>query len=154
MKNNLLRLITSVVLASVCALLALSQGTTAPISGNVLDPNGAAINGASITVKSSATGVEFKVTTSNSGAYTVPSLGSGIYTVTVEATGFKKAVVQDVKMDVGVPATVNVTLEVGAATESVVIQGGAELLQTQTANVATTITGRQITDLPFTSRDA
>ncbi|MFN8002636.1 MAG: hypothetical protein U0X75_16645 [Acidobacteriota bacterium] len=50
---------------------------------------------------------------------------------------------QEVKMDVGVPATVNVTLEIGAASESVVVQGGAEVLQTQSAAVSTTITGRQ-----------
>ncbi|MEP7340298.1 MAG: carboxypeptidase regulatory-like domain-containing protein [Acidobacteriota bacterium] len=154
MKSNLLRLIASIIFVLTGGLTALAQGTTAPISGNVLDPNGAAISGATVIVKSIATGVEYKATTSGSGAYTVPSLGSGVYNVTIEAAGFKKAVVQDVKMDVGVPATVNVTLEVGAASESVVIQGGAELLQTQTANVSTTITGRQITELPFTSRDA
>lgn len=57
-------------------------------------------------------------------------------------------------MDVGVPATVNVTLEIGAASESVVVQGGAEVLQTQSAAVSTTITGRQITETPLTSRDA
>jgi hypothetical protein len=45
-------------------------------------------------------------------------------------------------------------MEIGAASESIVVQGGAEVLQTQSANVATTITGRQITELPFSSRDA
>lgn len=124
------------------------------IAGSVSDQNGAVVSGASVTVKSPATGVEFRVSTSGSGAYSVPTLGAGVYTVTVEAKGFKKSVVQDVKLDAGVPATVNVTLEVGAATESVVVQGGAEVLQTQSANISTTISGRQITDLPFTSRDA
>jgi hypothetical protein len=47
-----------------------------------------------------------------------------------------------------------VELSVGQQSESVVVQGGADILQTQSANVSTTITGRQITDLPFTSRDA
>jgi hypothetical protein len=105
-------------------------------------------------VKNNATGAEFKVITSGSGTYTVPALGSGMYSVTVDAQGFKKAVVEGVKLDTGVPATVNVAMEVGGASETVIVQGGAEVLQTQSANVATTITGRQITDLPFTSRDA
>lgn len=107
-----------------------------------------------MTVKNNATGAEFRVKTASNGTYTVPALGAGAYNVTIEAAGFKKAVVQDVKIDAGVPATANVSLEVGAASESVVIQGGAEVLQTQSANVSTTITGRQITELPFTSRDA
>jgi hypothetical protein len=130
------------------------SGTTAPLSGTVADPTGALIAGASVVVKNNTTGTEYKATTTSNGAYTVPALGSGMYTVTVEAAGFKKAVVQNVKIDVGVPATANLTMELGAASESVVIQGGAEVLQTQSANVATTITGREITELPFTSRDA
>ena len=154
MKRKLFRLIASVAFAGLLSAAALAQGTTSAISGNVLDPNGAAIRGAEVVVKSIATGAEQKVSTSGSGAYTVPALGSGVYTVTVEASGFKKAVVQDVKLDVGVPATVNVTLEIGAASESVVIQGGGDVLQTQSANVSTTITGRQITETPLTSRDA
>jgi hypothetical protein len=132
----------------------LAAGQTAPLSGSVLDPNGSVIAGASVSVRNDNTGNEFRVESSTSGAYTVPALGAGTYTVTVEAKGFKKAVVQAVKIDAATPATVNVTLEVGAASESVVVQGGAEVLQTQSANVSTTIVGRQITDLPFTSRDA
>lgn len=147
-----LLLLLAVVLIS--AGLASAQSTTAPISGSVVDPNGAVVSGASVTVRNANTGAEFKVTTSSSGAYTVPALGVGVYTVTIEAGGFKKAVVENVKIDAAVPATVNVALEVGEASESVVVQGGAEILQTQTANVSTTITGRQITELPFTSRDA
>jgi hypothetical protein len=107
-----------------------------------------------VIIKNNGTGAEVKVNTSSNGAYTIPSLGAGTYTLTVEAAGFKKALVQDVKIDAGVPATANVTMEIGEATESVVVQGGAEVLQTQSANVATTIVGRQITELPFTSRDA
>lgn len=155
MTRRLLKLFSALIIASACSLLAFGQsGTTAPLSGSVLDPNGAAISGAEVTVKNNATGTEFKVKSSGSGAYTVPALGAGVYTVTVEAPGFKKAVIQDVQILAATPATANVTLEVGAASESVVIQGGGEVLQTQSANIATTITGRQIIELPFTSRDA
>ncbi|MBS1789529.1 MAG: TonB-dependent receptor [Acidobacteria bacterium] len=154
MKTNLHRLMNTMFVVLALSIGVLAQGTTSQIAGSILDQNGAVVSGASVTVKNAGTGTEFKVNSSGSGAYSVPSLGSGVYTVTVEAKGFKKAVVQDVKLDAGVPATVNVTLEIGAASESVVIQGGAEVLQTQSANVSTTITGRQITELPFASRDA
>ncbi|MGE0884841.1 MAG: carboxypeptidase regulatory-like domain-containing protein [Blastocatellales bacterium] len=154
MKRNLVYLFICALIALIGNFVALAQGTTAAISGSVLDQNGAVISGASITVRNTGTGAEFKVTSSGSGAYTVPALGAGVYTISVEAPGFKKAVVQDLKLDAGVPAGVNITLEVGAPSESVVIQSGGDVLQTQSANVSTTITGRQITELPFTSRDA
>ncbi len=155
MKSCLFRLLAVAIFLAAGSMAALGQsGTTAPLSGSVLDPNGEAVSGAEVTVKNDATGTEFRVKSSGSGAYTVPALGAGTYTVTVEARGFKKAVIQDVQILAATPATANVTLEVGAASESVVIQGGGEVLQTQSANVSTTIVGRQITDLPFTSRDA
>jgi hypothetical protein len=155
MKSCLLKLPSAAIIVAACVLLAFGQsGTTAPLSGAVLDPNGAAISGASVIVKNVATNAEFKVTTSSNGAFTVPALGAGVYTVTVEAQGFKKGIVPNVQILAATPATVNVTLEVGAASESVVVQGGGEVMQTQTANIATTITGRQINELPFVARDA
>jgi len=155
MKSCLLKLLSAAIIVAACVLLAFGQsGTTAPLSGAVLDPNGAAISGASVTVKNVATNVEFKATTSSNGGFTVPALGAGAYTVTVEAQGFKKGIVPNVQILAATPATVNVTLEVGAASESVVVQGGGEVMQTQTANIATTITGRQINELPFVARDA
>ena len=69
--------------------------------------------------------------------------------------GFKQAIVQDAKVDVGSPSTVNVALEIGAPTESITIVGtGAELINAQNATVGTTITGRQIIEQPQASRDA
>src|SRR5438045_6419722 len=87
-------------------------------------------------------------------AFTVPSLTAGIYTATITAPGFKQAVVTNIKVDVGKPSSINVELEIGSANESVTVVGGGELLQTQSATVGTTLTGRQITDLPVSSRDA
>ena len=146
-------LISILALASLMSLTALGQ-VSSSISGVVHDPNGEVVSGATVIVKNTATGAEFRTTSSGSGVYTVPSLGSGTYIVTVSAPGFKQAVARDVKLDIGVPATVNVTLEVGAASESVVVQGGGEIVQTQTANIATTLQVKQITNLPLVSRNA
>src|SRR5215475_6143368 len=113
MKRCLTRILAITSFLALNTFLAFGQGgTTAPLSGSVVDPTGAVISGAIVIVKENATGAEFKATSSNSGAYTVPALGSGVYTVTVEAQGFKKVVIENVKIDVGVPATANVTLEV------------------------------------------
>src|SRR5262249_21280604 len=151
----LLKLMSAAIIVAACGLLAFGQsGTTAPLTGAIIDPNGAAISGASVIVKNEATGVEFKVTTSSSGVFTVPALSAGVYRGTVEAPSFKQIIAPSVHIPAAPPAPVNVTLEVGAPSESVVVQGGGEVLQTQTANVATTTTGRQISELPFVARDA
>ena len=155
MNRITLRLLTLLAVITASNLLAFSQVTsTSSISGAVVDPTGAVVTGAVITVKNVATGEEFRATSAGNGTFTVPALTAGSYRMTVAAPGFKQAVVQGIKIDAGVPATVNVNMEIGAATDSIVVESSAEVLQTQSANISTTITGRQITDLPFTSRNA
>ena len=127
---------------------------TSSLSGTVVDPSAALIPGADVVVKSANTGAIFRTVSSGDGAFTVPALSTGDYSVTVTAKGFKQAQVQAVHLDVGVPATVQVTLEVGSQTEMVSVEAAGSVLQTQTAAVTTTLTGRQITDLPLVSRDA
>lgn len=127
--------------------------TTGAITGTITDSNGAILPNATIIVKGEA-GQEFTATTSSSGIYRVPAVAAGLYTVTVTSTGFKKAVVSNVKVDVARPTTVDAVLEIGSVEQVVEITTGGEVLQTQTAAVGTTITGRQITETPVASRDA
>lgn len=142
-------------LIAVCSMLTYGQvSSTSSLSGAVTDPTGEVVPGATVTVKNEATGEEFRTVTAGNGTFAVPALASGIYRVKVTAPGFKQAVVEGKKLDAGIPGSLNITLEVGATSDSVVVQGSAEVLQTQSANISTTITGRQITDLPFTSRNA
>ena len=122
--------------------------------GTVVDQKGAVVAGASVTVKSVATNQEFTTTTTDEGTFSVPSLASGVYTATITASGFKQQVVTEIKIDVGKPSSITVQLEVGSANESVTVVGSAELMQTQSATIGTTLVGRQITDLPNASRDA
>jgi hypothetical protein len=133
--------------------LAVQAQTTGSIGGAIVDQNGAVVPGAAVTAKGQS-GQEFTVTTSSNGTYSIPAVGSGLYTVTVTATGFKTSVTENVKVDVGVPATVDTALEPGDIAETVVITSGAEVLQTQSATIGTNITGRQITETPIASRDA
>jgi hypothetical protein len=157
MKQVLLRSVAAFVLLTLCGLLAFGQGTSVSgsISGAVADPTGAVVAGASVTVKNNATLVEYTAETSDNGTFSVQGLGTGLYTVTISAQGFKQTVVAEVKVDVGKPTSINVALELGQVTETVTVAAGsAELLQTQSANVANTITGKQITDLPYASRNA
>ena len=155
MRNGLHRFFLAILALVVCGVSVFGQAaSTGSISGTVVDPKGAVVAGASVKVVSNATNQEFTTQTKDDGAFTIPSLLAGVYTATITATGFKQSIVTDIKVDVGKPSTINVELEIGAANETVTIVGGGELLQTQTATIGTTLTGRQITDLPTASRDA
>ena len=128
--------------------------STGILTGTITDPKGAVIAGATVTLINNDTKQEFTAQSSGEGTFTIPSLFAGLYTGTVSMQGFKTTQVTGIKIDVGKPSSINVALEVGAATETVTIVGGGELLQTQTATVGTTLTGRQITDIPTASRNA
>ncbi len=143
------------VLAMACSLTAFGQISSAgSISGTVRDSSTALIPGADVVVKHDTTGTELRTVTADNGTFSIPAVPAGIYTVTVSVTGFKQAVVTGVQVLAATPATVHVVLEIGVQTEQVIVTGGAEVLQTQSANVASTVVGRQITELPFASRDA
>ncbi len=145
---------TLMLLALLC-LGAHGQGPTGALTGTVVDQQNAVVANASVVVRSNATGQEFTTQTSDNGTFNVPSLASGEYTVNITAQGFKQAVLQNVKVVVGTPSSVNVALEIGAVSDTITITAaGGELLQTQSQTVGTTITGRQITDQPQASRDA
>ena len=127
---------------------------TGSIAGTVTDPHGAVVANATVTAKNTTTGELKTAMSSDSGTYNIPAVPAGVYLVTIESKGFKKTQVTDVKVDVGTPATVNATLEVGGSQEVVTVVGGGEVIQSQSATIGTTLTGRQITDIPTASRDA
>lgn len=155
MRNGLQKYLLVLLTVGLCALPAFGQvASTGSLSGTVIDPKGAVVAGATVTVKNTATNQEFATQTNNDGAFKIPTLTSGLYTATITAAGFKQAAVTDIKIDVGKTSSINIELEIGSANETVTVVGGGELLQTQTATIGTTLTGRQITDLPTASRDA
>jgi hypothetical protein len=136
------------------APLAFCQVDVTSVSGIVKDPSGAAVPGASISVTNIATNGKFAATTNDKGEYTVPALKSGTYTVSVTKTGFKAAKVENTVLQVGVPATVNVDLQVGATTDTIEVTAGAAIVQTETADVSNSLDARQLNDLPFATRNA
>ncbi len=148
MRKNLFLL-----MAMVLFTVSVFAQTTGSISGTVTDSNGAVIPNANVEIKGEG-GQKFTANTTESGTYKIPAVGNGFYTVTITAKGFKKVVTSNVKVDVGVPTTVNSTLEVGGVDQVVEVTTGADVLQTQTPSVGTTVSGRQITETPIPSRDA
>jgi hypothetical protein len=144
---------------ALCAIVgtnAYAQGgaATSSLAGVVTDTSGAVIPGATITVKNDATATEFTAVSNEQGAFTVPAIDPGGYTVTVTLQGFKTAVLNNVRVTAAVPATVKVALEVGGVEETIQVSAGSEIVQTQSAAVATTLDANQILKLPTGSRSA
>ena len=92
--------------------------------------------------------------TDSGGRFTIPALNPGVYTVRVSLMGFKTWTAPDVQLISATPASVRAVLEVGALEETVVVEGAAELMQTQTASVQQTIAVKQIESLPLVTRTA
>jgi hypothetical protein len=148
-----MRSVLALILMSATLLLA-QVTTTAPLDGAVVDPQGAAIVGAAVVVTNTSNGQTFKASTDERGHWVLPSMAGGNYRVTVSTAGFRTLSIDGVKLDTGVPATVTAKLEVGQVSEKIDVQAGADLVQTTNATLSSTIEGRQIFELPFTSRNA
>jgi hypothetical protein len=134
--------------------IAFAQGSTkTTLSGVVVDSSGGVIPGATVLVKNKRTNVETTVITTSAGAFDVPALDPGLYNVTVSLQGFKTAELTDVELLSGTPRAVKVTLEVGALTQSVRVEGGSQLVQTQATAITSTVRVDQISNLPLITRN-
>ena len=134
-------------------LQASGQVNTASLTGIVTDPQGAGVPNATVTVKNKATTVESSANTNDSGYYTFASLPVGAYTLQVEQQGFKKAVQENVNLEVGQKARIDLSLEVGAVTETVSVTTAPPTLSTQEASPGGVVESRMISDLPLSSRN-
>src|SRR5262245_49306998 len=154
MGRVLLRGVLALLILAFASSLAQAQGSFfSSLSGTVADSSGAVIPGADVKIKNNGTGAEYDTVTASDGGFTIPSLPGGTYTVTVSLMGFKTAVLNSVTLNASLPATVKVTLSVGALEENVTVVGeSATVVQTQSPAIATNMTGVQIASLPLTSR--
>src|SRR6266545_2193532 len=130
-----------------------AQVNTASVTGLVTDPNRAAIANASVMMKNKSTSVETSSMTDSSGYYTFASLPVGAYTLTVETPGFKKAIHENINLEVGQKARIDFVVEVGAVTESVVVATAPPLLSTQEASTGGVVESRMISDMPLAARN-
>jgi hypothetical protein len=136
------------------AALLRAQLPTARVTGTVTDPSGAVVPGAQITLTNTANGFTYSAVTGASGEYVVPDLRPANYTLKVEAKGFKTYEQTGVTVEVNQVASVNVTLQLGSAVQTVQVSGAAPILNTQNAHLGQTVTGNEIRELPLVGRDA
>ena len=133
---------------------AAAWAQTGSITGTVKDPSGAAISGATVVVASPERGITREMQTNSTGDYNQSGLPAGNFDVTVTATGFKKFQAKAVKLDVAEKARVDVTLQVGTASTEVVVEGTAVAqVETQSSELAGTVTGKEISQLELNGRN-
>jgi hypothetical protein len=129
---------------------AWAQGTASRVTGTVVDPSGAIIPDASVTLTNEATKVDLTTQTTSTGTYVFDSVQVGIYSVSVEKQGFKKFVSTNNQVNVNQPATIDVALETGGVTEVVTVESSAELVQTSSSgNFGNTVEERTLETLPI-----
>src|SRR2546426_3334731 len=135
-----------------CLVFAQTSAATATILGVVKDTTGALIPGVSITVKHTETGLTRTAITSETGDYNVPLLPVGAYELTTAMPGFKQDVRRGINLVVGQQAVIDLTLEVGAPEEKVIVTEEAPLVNTTLSSTSGMITEQQIKELPLNGR--
>lgn len=113
------------------------------------DASGALIPGVQILLTNTQTGTKADTVTTGTGNYTLPGLSVGTYRLSVTHPGFSTYERTGIEVQVAVTERVDVILKIGSATESVEVTGGATLLKTESAEISTTVTGKQINELPI-----
>ena len=130
--------------------VAFAQGTSSRITGTVTDASGAVLPDATVTLRNEGTGQTLTAQTSGSGTYSFDLIPVGTYTVTIEKQGFKKFVSSKNAVNVNLPTTINIALEIGDIGATVTVENSAEAVQTGTSgNVGTTIEQKTVESLPI-----
>jgi len=130
-----------------------AQVTSARLGGIVIDPMGAVLPGAKIVAKNVGTGLTASSTADAAGAYLFQILPAGEYVIKASMAGFSSLEQKGVVLTVGQSATLNLTLQAGSVVETVTVTGGAELLNTTTAEISQVMDEETVRDLPLNGRD-
>lgn len=123
---------------------AYAQESRGSITGQVTDPTGATVSNAAVTVTSTDTGAISRVNSTQEGFYTVPGLLPGGYTVRVTDQGFKAFERAGITLQTQQNLTINVKLEIGAASEQITVTSAPPLIDTADASVGQVLTTEQV----------
>ena len=138
--------VAALLLSSIAALAQTDRGT---LTGTVVDASSAGVSGASVVAQNLATGVQFRGTATDTGAFTLPSLPYGDYSLTVEHPGFKKFTQSPIRIDVAQTARLDVTLQLGNVSESITVSADASMLQQDSSDYSMSMSGERMNDLPL-----
>jgi len=141
----------AIVLLLSCAS-AFAQQTTGNVTGRVLDPQGAAVPGVSITAKSATTGFTRSEVSDAEGLYRLPAMPVGTYDITAELQGFTTVANKGIEVNIGQTVTLDFQMKVAALAETVNVTGATPLIQTSASSVGTVVDVKRIENLPLNGR--
>jgi hypothetical protein len=147
---------TTILTLLVCLLVltpALAQETTGSIEGTVTDRTAASIAVARVTARNIQTGFTKEALTGSDGFYRLLFLPVGTYTITVDAPQFATLVRDGVEVSLSQSLRLNLQMDVTTVTETVTVEGGAQLVDTTTNALGRVVTGRELVDLPLNGRN-
>jgi hypothetical protein len=142
-------LVVSTLLLEVAGLWASPVGS---VSGTVKDPSGALIPGVKLTLSNTATNGHWSTTTNTSGEFQFLQLAPAPYSLVAESSGFKKAAVASVLVQVDQVTHVELAMEVGSLSESVQVEGVAPLLENDKSTMSSVVDTRTIANMPLNAR--
>lgn len=139
--------------ASLCLLASVAlfaQGDRGAITGIITDKTGSAVPNVTIEAINTATNSKFETVATNTGSYRLVALPIGLYDVTAKATGFNTSVQRGIQIQTNQTVALDISLAVGSVTESVTVQGGVPLIQTESSDVGMVVESKQFLDMPLT----
>ena len=141
------------IISCLLTLPALGQSlTSGDVAGTVIDPSGAAVPNATVTLKNKDTGTTQNATTNSTGAYRFALTNPGNYEVSAAAQGFQTTQ-QAVSVAVGQASTINLQLQVATASQTVEVSAEGGAIETENANVSTTLSPEMVANIPNPGND-
>jgi Carboxypeptidase regulatory-like domain len=131
----------------------MAQSSTADVQGTVKDSSGAVIPGATVRLTNTGTGAVYNATSDEHGDFHLTALSIGTYDVRCEKAGFQAVVEQGIVLTVASARVIDLTLSVGASSETVTVAASDLQVNTTSAQVSTLINQDQISQLPLNGRD-
>ena len=140
-----------VIVAGLFSSVAFAQSNEGALAGAILDPSGSVVPAASVTARNTSNGQTFDTVSTGSGDYRFPSLAIGAYEVSASAKGFSTSKQTGVIIQIQSTTSLNISLSVGSAAQTVEVNANAPQLQTESSDVGTVVTPRQVLDLPLST---
>ncbi len=148
-----MRLTLTLLLLSLLPFHAFAQGERATVTGTLSDTSGASIPSVSIAIRNLETNVTSRTATNSAGLFYITSLPPGEYEVNADKAGFRPSRLSNLRLTVGLTATVAITLEVGTVTQALEVTASAVQLEAQTSGLGKVVEQRRVVELPLLGRN-
>lgn len=137
-------------LLPVVSISLFGQADRGSISGTITDTSGAVVPGVTLTLQNQATNLTYSTNASGTGTYSFLNLPVGTYDLAAVAKGFQRSEAKGIQVQVNQQARVDVKLQIGEVNQTVEVQAGATMIQTESTDVGTVIDNKRFLDLPLT----